>query len=140
MVQEAEQFAEEDKKRRESAESKNQAESLVHSTEQQLKEHGDKIDDDLKQEIETQIAKTKTAIEGDDSEAMKTESEELAQKAMAMGQKIYEAQQAEAGDTDAAAADAAASEEEDVVDAEFSEVDENADADADADEDNKAAS
>ncbi|NNC71580.1 MAG: molecular chaperone DnaK [Sphingomonadaceae bacterium] len=144
MVQEAEQFAEEDKSRREAAEAKNQAESLVHSTEQQLKEHEDKIDSDLKQDIETKIAKTKTAIDGDDSEAMKTASEELAQAAMQMGQKIYEAQQAEGGD--AADADAAASAaEEDVVDAEFSEVDEgaeaaeaDADAGADANEENKA--
>ena len=125
MVQEAEQFAEEDKQRREAAESKNQAESLVHTTEQQLSEHGDKIDDDLKSEIETKIAETKTAIEADDSEAMKTKSEELAQAAMQMGQKIYEAQQAEGGAAEGEAADAgSSSEDEDVVDAEFSEVDE----------------
>ncbi|QLC23744.1 molecular chaperone DnaK [Parasphingopyxis algicola] len=126
MVQEAEQFAEEDKTRREAAESKNQAESLVHTTEQQLAEHGDKIDADLKQEIETKIAETKTAIEADDSVAMKTKSEELAQAAMQMGQKIYEAQQAEAGaaDGEAAADTGGSSEDEDVVDAEFSEVDE----------------
>ncbi len=125
MVQEAEQFAEEDKQRREAAESKNQAESLVHTTEQQLSEHGDKIDDDLKSEIETKIAETKTAIEADDNEAMKTKSEELAQAAMQMGQKIYEAQQAEGGAAEGEAADAGGeSEDEDVVDAEFSEVDE----------------
>ncbi|QLC21119.1 molecular chaperone DnaK [Parasphingopyxis sp. CP4] len=125
MVQEAEQFAEEDKQRREAAESKNQAESLVHTTEQQLSEHGDKIDDDLKTEIETKIAETKTAIEADDSAAMKTTSEELAQAAMQMGQKIYEAQQAEGGAAEGEAADAGgSSEDEDVVDAEFSEVDE----------------
>ncbi|MEO1168358.1 MAG: molecular chaperone DnaK [Pseudomonadota bacterium] len=126
MVQEAEQFAEEDKQRREAAESKNQAESLVHTTEQQLAEHGDKIDGDLKSEIETKIAETKSAIEADDGAAMKTKSEELAQAAMQMGQKIYEAQQAEAGAAEGeAAADAGgSSEDEDVVDAEFSEVDE----------------
>jgi len=126
MVQEAEQFAEEDKQRREMAESKNQAESLVHSTEQQLKEHGDKVDDDLKQEIETKIAETKTAIEADDNAAMKTKSEELAQAAMQMGQKIYEAQQAEGGaaEGEAAADGGSADDDEDVVDAEFSEVDE----------------
>jgi molecular chaperone DnaK len=126
MVQEAEQFADEDKQRREAAEAKNQAESLVHTTEQQLKEHGDKIDDDLKQEIETKIAETKTAIEADDSAAMKDKSEELAQAAMQMGQKIYEAQQAEGGAAEGEAdADAGGSgDDEDVVDAEFSEVDE----------------
>ncbi|RED15959.1 molecular chaperone DnaK [Parasphingopyxis lamellibrachiae] len=135
MVQEAEQFAEEDKARREAAESKNQAESLVHSTEQQLNEHGDKIDGDLKQEIETKIAETKSAIEADDGAAMKTKSEELAQAAMQMGQKIYEAQQAEGGAAEGeAAADGGSTDSEDVVDAEFSEVDE----DAGADEESKA--
>jgi len=125
MVQEAEQFAEEDKVRRDAAESKNQAESLVHSTEQQLSEHGDKIDDDLKQEIESKIAETKTAIEADDGAAMKAKSEELAQAAMQMGQKIYEAQQAEGGAAEGeAAADGGSADDEDVVDAEFSEVDE----------------
>jgi len=126
MVQEAEQFAEEDKQRREVAESKNQAKSLVHTTEQQLAEHGDKIDADLKSEIETKIAETKSAIEAEDGAAMKTKSEELAQAAMQMGQKIYEAQQAEAGaaEGDAAASAGGSSEDEDVVDAEFSEVDE----------------
>lgn len=126
MVQEAEQFAEEDKQRREVAESKNQAKSLVHTTEQQLAEHGDKIDADLKSEIETKITETKSAIEAEDGAAMKTKSEELAQAAMQMGQKIYEAQQAEAGaaEGDAAASAGGSSEDEDVVDAEFSEVDE----------------
>ena len=126
MVQEAEQFAEEDKQRREAAETKNQAESLVHSTEQQLAEHGDKIDGDLKSEIEAKIAETKSAIEAEDGAAMKTKSEELAQAAMQMGQKIYEAQQAEAGaaESDAAADSGGSNEDEDVVDAEFSEVDE----------------
>ena len=125
MVQEAEQFAEEDKARREAAESKNQAESLVHSTEQQLSEHGDKIDAELKADIEDKIAETKTAIEADDGAAMKAKSEELAQAAMQMGQKIYEAQQAEGGAAEGeAAAEGGSADDEDVVDAEFSEVDE----------------
>lgn len=125
MVREAEQLAEDDKKRREVAEARNQAESLVHTAEQQLKEHADKIDDDLKQEIETRIAETKTAIEEDDSGAMKTRSEELAQAAMQMGQKIYEAQQAEAGtaEGEATAKGGGSADDEDVVDAEFSEID-----------------
>ncbi|GAB5488038.1 MAG: molecular chaperone DnaK [Parasphingorhabdus sp.] len=141
MVQDAEKFAEEDKKRREEAEAKNNAESLVHSTEKQLEEHGDKIDADLKGQIEEGITKTKEAIEGGDPEAMKTESEALAQVAMQMGQKIYEAEQAAGGDAgDAAAADAAASAaDDDVVDAEFSEVDDSDDSDDDKKEDAKAA-
>jgi molecular chaperone DnaK len=132
MVREAEQFAEEDKKRRAAAESRNKADSLVHATEQQLREHGDKIDPSLKTEIETAVAETRTAIEGGDPEAMEQKSQALAQVAMKMGQAIYEKEQASAGAPGAdagATAGAGASEgpeagAEDVVDAEFSEVDE----------------
>jgi len=128
MVKDAEQFADEDKTRREAAEAKNQAESLVHSTEQQLKEHGDKVDASLKEEIEAAVAEAKTAIEGGDAEAMKTKTEALAQAAMKLGQSIYEKTQAAGGEEAAAqSAEATAEEapgEEEVVDAEFSEVDE----------------
>jgi molecular chaperone DnaK len=131
MVQDAEKFAEEDKKRRAEAEAKNNAESLVHTTEKQLEEHGDKIDADLKDQIEAAVKETKEAIESGDPEAMKTKSEALAQVSMQMGQKIYEAEQAAGGDAgDAAAADAAAkAADDDVVDAEFSEVDDSDDED-----------
>ncbi|HEU4498801.1 MAG TPA: molecular chaperone DnaK [Sphingomicrobium sp.] len=128
MVKEAEQFADDDKKRREAAESKNQAESLIHSTEQQLKEHGDKVDEALKSEIEAAVAEAKTAVEGGDAEAMKAKTEALAQAAMKLGQSIYEKTQAAGGEeATAQSADAtaeAAPEDEEVVDAEFSEVDE----------------
>jgi molecular chaperone DnaK len=128
MVKEAEQFAEEDKKRREAAESKNQAESLVHSTEQQLKEHGDKVDSSLKGEIEAAVDEAKAAIEGGDAEVMKAKTEALAQAAMKLGQAIYEKTQAAGGaDATAQSAEATAEEapaDEEVVDAEFSEVDE----------------
>ncbi len=129
MVKEAEQFAEEDKKRRAGAEAKNQAESLIHSTEQQLKEHGDKVDDALKTEIETAVAEAKTAVEGGDADAMTVKTEALAQVAMKLGQAIYEKAQAEGADAttapDAAeaTAEAAPAADEEVVDAEFSEVD-----------------
>ncbi len=125
MVQDAEQFADDDKKRREAAETKNNADSLVHTTEKQLEEHGDKIDAALKSEIETAVAEVKTAIEAEDLDAMKTKTEALAQVAMKLGQAIYEQEQASGGGDDAAQADAAAqAAEDDVVDAEFSEVDE----------------
>ena len=127
MVKDAEKFAEEDKQRREAAEAKNQAESLVHSTEQQLKEHGDKVDASLKGEIETAIAEARTAIEGGDAEAMKVKTEALAQAAMKLGQAIYEKTQAAGGaeaGAQSAEATAEAAPEEEVVDAEFSEVDE----------------
>ncbi|HEV2818033.1 MAG TPA: molecular chaperone DnaK [Allosphingosinicella sp.] len=129
MVQEAEQFADDDKKRREAAESKNQAESLIHSTEQQLKEHGDKVDESLKTEIEVAIAEAKTAVEGGDTDAIKAKSEALAQVAMKLGQAIYEKDQAAqaAAQSEGAAGESAEAGggEEEVVDAEFSEVDEN---------------
>ena len=96
MVQDAEKFAEEDKKRREAAEAKNNADSLVHATEKQLEEHGDKIDAGLKAEIEAALAEAKTAIEGGDVEAIKAKSQALTELAMKMGQAIYEKEQAAA--------------------------------------------
>jgi molecular chaperone DnaK len=126
MVQEAERFAEEDKKRRAAAESRNKADSLVHSTEQQLREHGDKIDASLKSEIEAAVAETRTAIDSGDAEQMEQKSSALAQVAMKLGQAIYEKEQAAgaAGGAEAGAAQGAeAGGDEEVVDAEFSEVD-----------------
>jgi molecular chaperone DnaK len=120
MVRDAEAFAEEDKKRREAAEARNNAESLVHTTEKQLEEHGDKIDAGLKGEIEAAVAETKTAIEGGDPEAMKDKAGALAQVAMKMGQAIYEQEQAAGASADAATDDAAT--DDTIVDAEFSEV------------------
>jgi molecular chaperone DnaK len=121
MVKDAEQFAEEDKTRREAAEAKNNAESLVHSTERQIAEHGDKVDAGLKSEIEAAIAETKTAIEGGDAAAMTEKAGALAQVAMKLGQAIYEKEQQSAASPGADEADTAKS-DEDVVDAEFSEV------------------
>ena len=127
MVQEAESFADEDRKRREAAEAKNNAEGLVHSTERQLQEHGDKVDASLKSEIEAAVAETKTAIEGGDPETMKAKASALAQVAMKLGQAIYEKDQAAGAAPGAGEAGAAPGAEaaggEDVVDAEFSEVD-----------------
>jgi molecular chaperone DnaK len=126
MVQDAEKFAEEDKKRKEAAEAKNNADSLVHATEKQLEEHGAKIDAGLKGEIEAAIAETKTAIEGGDVEAIKAKAQALTDLAMKMGQQIYQQEQASAAEqpTDGAAAGSEAGGDEEVVDAEFSEVDE----------------
>ncbi|MEO1921068.1 MAG: molecular chaperone DnaK [Sphingomonadaceae bacterium] len=128
MVQDAEKFADDDKKRREQAEIRNQADSLVHQAEKQLEENGDKIDAGLKSEIETAIAETKTALEGEDGDAIKQKTEKLTELSMKMGQAIYQQQQ-EAGAADAAEGGEAgsgdsSSEDEDVVEAEFSEVDE----------------
>jgi len=120
MVKDAEQFAEEDKARREAAEAKNNAESLVHSTESQLREHGDKVDEALKSEIEAAVAETKTAIEGGDAAAMTEKAQALAQVAMKLGQAIYEKEQQAAASPGTDAEEAKT--DEDVVDAEFSEV------------------
>jgi len=120
MVKDAEQFAEEDKKRREAAEAKNNAESLIHTTERQLEEHADKVDPGLKGEIEAAIAEAKTAVEGGDPAAMTEKAQALAQVAMKLGQAIYEKEQQAAASPAADAGEKKA--DEDVVDAEFSEV------------------
>jgi len=120
MVKDAEQFAEEDKKRREAAEAKNNAESLIHTTERQLEEHGDKVDAGLKSEIEAAVAEAKAAVEGGDPAAMTEKSQALAQVAMKLGQAIYEKEQQAAASPAADAGETKA--DEDVVDAEFSEV------------------
>ncbi len=132
MVQEAEKFADEDKKRRAGAEAKNNAESLIHSTERQLAEHGDKVDASVKSEIENALTEAKAAVEGGDPDQMTEKTNALAQSAMKLGEAMYKAQQAE--NEGAAGADAGASaaegegegaaQDDDVVDAEFSEVDE----------------
>ena len=126
MVQDAEKFAEDDKKRRAGAEAKNNAESLIHSTESQLSEHGDKVDASLKGEIEAAIAEAKTAVEGGDADAMTEKTTALGQVAMKLGQAIYEKEQQAAASPQADAPEGEqAKADDDVVDAEFSEVDEN---------------
>ncbi|PCD02563.1 molecular chaperone DnaK [Sphingomonas spermidinifaciens] len=119
MVRDAEKFADEDKKRRAAAEAKNNAESLIHTTERQLADNGDKVDASLKSEIEAKIAEAKSAVEGGDADAMQAKTQQLAQVAMKLGQAIYEKQQA-AESADPAQGNKA---DDDVVDAEFSEVD-----------------
>jgi molecular chaperone DnaK len=121
MVQDAEKFAEEDKKRRAAAEARNQADSLVHATEQQLAEHGEKVEAGLKAEVEAALAEAKSALAGDDVDAINDKAQALTQVAMKMGQAIYEKEQAEAASP---GADSGAAKDEEVVDAEFSEVEE----------------
>src|SRR5436309_2162669 len=99
MVQEAEQFAEEDKKRRGAAEAKNNAESLIHSTEKQLAEHGDKVQADVKGEFEKAIAEAKTAVEGGDADDTQQKTAALTQAAMKLAQAMYERQQAQTQQT-----------------------------------------
>jgi molecular chaperone DnaK len=126
MVQEAEQFAEEDKKRRAAAEAKNNAESLIHSTEKQLAEHGDKVSADVKTEIETALSEAKAAVESGDADQMQQKTAALTQAAMKLGQAMYEQQQQQAQPEAGAAGETGEAKpaDEEVVDAEFSEVDE----------------
>ncbi len=115
MVKDAEANAADDKKRREAVDAKNHADSLVHSTEKALAEHGSKIADTERRSIEDAVSDLKEALKGDDAEAIKAKTNTLAQASMKLGEAMYK-QQAEAD----AAKDAA---KDDVVDAEFTEVD-----------------
>jgi len=125
MVKDAESHAEDDKKRRELAEAKNQGEALIHQSEKQLEEHGDKIPAEVKSSVESAAAELKTALEGEDLEAIQSRLQTLAQAAMKIGEAVYgqEGQAGAAGEQP----EGAASEDEDVVDAEFEEVDDDKD-------------
>ncbi|MHC5306172.1 molecular chaperone DnaK [Bartonella sp. LJL80] len=124
MVKDAEAHAADDKKRRESVEAKNQAEALVHSTEKSLADYGDKVSAEDKSAIETALADLKTALEGDDAEDITAKTQKLAEASMKLGQAMYEASQAEA-EADAAADAAKDARNDDVVDADFEEIDDN---------------
>ncbi|MGE6784982.1 molecular chaperone DnaK [Ensifer adhaerens] len=121
MVKDAEANAEADKKRREGVEAKNQAESLIHSSEKSLKDYGDKVSETDRKAISDAIAALKTAVEASepDAEDIKAKTNTLMEVSMKLGQAIYEAQQTEAAHADAAA-DAAR--DGDVVDADYEEV------------------
>nr|URN46010.1 molecular chaperone [Bradyrhizobium sp.]URN46015.1 molecular chaperone [Bradyrhizobium sp.] len=115
MVKDAEANAEADKKRREAVTAKNEADGLVHSTEKALAEHGSKVADTERRAIEDAVSDLKEALKGDDAEAIKAKTQTLAQASMKLGEAMYK-QQAEADAKKDAAKD-------DVVDAEFTEVD-----------------
>jgi molecular chaperone DnaK len=119
MVKDAESHAAEDKQRRELVEARNQAEALAHSAEKSLKDYGDKVSADDRKAIEDALAALKSAAEGDDAGEIKAKSDALAEASMKLGQAMYEASQAEAGEADAQA-DASG---DDVVDADFEEID-----------------
>jgi len=121
MMADAEANAGEDKARRELVEAKNQAEALVHQTEKQVEEHGDKVSDEVKAEIKTASDELKEAREGDNIADIQAKHQALMTAAMKLGEAIYASQQDEAATADAAA-DAAA-DGDDVVDADFEEVD-----------------
>jgi molecular chaperone DnaK len=123
MVKDAEAHAEEDKQRKAAVEAKNHGEALVHSTEKALSEHGTKIGDAERSAIENAIADLKEALKGDDSSAIQAKTNTLAQASMKLGEAMYK-QQAESQSADTSESTTGADgKKEDVVDAEFTEVD-----------------
>jgi len=138
MVKDAEKHAAEDKKRRETVEAKNHAEALLHTSEKQLKDFGDKISAEDKKAVEDAVADLRSAVSSDDPAQIKAKTEALTQASMKMGEAMYKAQAASAGGTGGAGeaggpgADASSGGggesaakpgDEKVVDADFEEVD-----------------
>ena len=122
MVKEAESNKEADKKKREAVDSRNQADTLLHSTEKNLKEHGAKVSDVDKKAIETASANLRNSLKGTDVEDIKKKTQELVQASMKLGEAIYKSQQsAKPGD---AAKDTKqeGKKDDNVVDADFEEV------------------
>ncbi len=130
MVQEAETHAEDDKIRRESIEAKNNASALIHSTEKNLEEHGDKIPETDRTEIETAVQALKDVLESEDTDEIKSKSEALMQVAMKLGEAMYKDSQGDPvpgmddvpDDSNAEKSSKNGSEDETVVDADFEEV------------------
>ncbi|MET9876471.1 molecular chaperone DnaK [Actinacidiphila glaucinigra] len=119
MMREAEQYAEEDHKRRESAETRNQAEQLVYQTEKFLKDNEDKVPGDVKTEVEAAVADLKEKLKGEDSAAIREATEKVAATSQKLGQALYANAQAEGGATGAPGAEGGAQADDDVVDAEI---------------------
>jgi molecular chaperone DnaK len=121
MVKDAEAHAAEDKRKRELIEARNQADGLVYTTEKAVKEHGDKIDEAARKGIEGALDDLKKAMEGDDTEAIRQKTEALATASHKLAEVMY--QHAQAGAAGTEGGEAAGAKQDDVVDAEFEEVD-----------------
>jgi molecular chaperone DnaK len=132
MMREAEQYAEEDRQRREAAETRNQGEAVAYQTEKFLKDNADKVPDDVKSEVESTITDLKKALDGDDIEAIRSASEKVAEASQKIGSAIYAQSQQAAGEsgqtagasTQTGTGGESASADEDVVDAEIVDEDE----------------
>jgi molecular chaperone DnaK len=126
MVNDAESHAEEDRKKRELIDARNQADSMVYMTEKSLKEYGDKVDAATKSAIEAAISKTKTAMEGNEINEIKSVMEDLQQVSHKLAEAMYQQASAGAGAAGPGAgpegAGPSGKPEEDVVDADFEEV------------------
>ncbi|MCB1502887.1 MAG: Hsp70 family protein, partial [Bauldia sp.] len=120
MVKDAESHAEEDKKRKALVEARNHGEALIHSTEKSLAEYGTRLSAADKSAIESAVASLKSAIAGEDAEAITAQTNALNQAAMKLGEAMYQAGQS--GDGGAEGGDAGGARNDDVVDADFEEV------------------
>ena len=146
MVKNAEANKDADKKKREAVDARNQADTIVHTTEKNLKEHGSKITETEKKAIETGIADLKNALKGTDTEDVKKKTQDLIQSSMKLGEAVYKSQEKEAGSKNAKPSQGdknadQSKEKENVVDADFEEVkeDKNAkDKDKDKDKEKRA--
>ena len=127
MVKDAEANAESDKKRRESVEARNQAESMINQTEKSMEELKDQVPDEEKKAIDDAIVDLKSALDGDDADAIKEKTDALMQASMKLGELAYRKAQEDAAESgvepESADAESTSSDEPDVMDAEFTEVD-----------------
>ena len=124
MVKEAEANKDADKKKREAVDARNQADTLLHSTEKNLKEHGGKVSDAEKKAIETAAANLRNSLKGTDLEDIKKKTQDLVQSSMKLGEAVYKSQQKDAK-PEASKGDAKKNEgkkDDNVVDADFEEV------------------
>ena len=124
MVRDAEENAEADKDRKELVEAKNQAEGLIHSTEKSMEEHADKVDPTTVEAIELSIAALKDDLEGEDAGKIKSGIQNVTESAMKLGEAIYKAAQEEAGEAEPDMPGADEAGNDDIVDADFEDIDE----------------
>ena len=125
MVKDAEANKEADKKKREAVDARNQADTIIHTTEKTLKEHGGKISDADKKAIETGISDLRNALKGTDTEEVKKKTQALVQSSMKLGEAVYKSQQKDAGKKDTKQNQDSKNKnqnKENVVDADFEEV------------------
>ena len=122
MVKDAEANKEEDKKKRESVDVRNQADTLLHSTEKNIKEHGAKVSDADKKAIEDASSDLKEAIKGTDTEDIKKKTETLVQASMKLGEAIYKSQEKKEGSSKEGDKNDEGKKDDNVVDADFEEV------------------
>ena len=124
MVQDAEENAESDKAKKDLVEAKNQAESLIHSTEKSIEEHGDKVDPSTIEAMELSMKALKEVLESDDGEKIKARSQDLTEASMKLGEAIYKAEAEKNSGEPNAADDDLNKDDGDVVDADFEDLDE----------------